>query len=158
MHARKNRGLWGKYHNHSSSFTERYSSTTSAFLISEPILSQASSPRACQQQYTANRVNAAMVIFLKAAGRLKRRRRLDESLPFPSSHVTLLFTKRQPSAFVKDGFINRGGTAIAGKDWVCWLIPACLLPHADIYQPDATSVINYLLTCLLAPDKCVAQI
>lgn len=43
---------------------------------------------------------------------------------------------------------------MAGRDWVWWLIPACLLPHADIHQPDATSVINYLQTCASASDKC----
>lgn len=75
----------------------------------------------------------------------------------PLLHDPVL-TKRHSSAFVKDGFINRGGTMIAKRDWVCWLIPSCLLSHADIHQPDATPVINYLQTCLLAPDKCVLQI
>lgn len=76
----------------------------------------------------------------------------------PLSLDSLLFTKRHSSAFVKDGFINRGGTTIARRDWVCWLIPACVLTCACIHQPDATPVINYLQTCLLAPDKCVSQI
>lgn len=74
----------------------------------------------------------------------------------PPLSLDSVFTKRHSSAFVKDGFINRGGTTIGRRDWVCWLILACLLPHADIHQPDATSVINYLQTCLLAPDKCVS--
>lgn len=157
MHARKNRGLGGKHHSYFSSFTARYCNTATAFLISEPISRPASCPQACQLQYTANWVNAAMLIFLKAVGRLRRRRRLDESEPLPPCCSTL-FTKRHSSAFVKDGFINRGGTTIARRDWVCWLIPSCLLPHAGIHQPDATSLINYLQTCLLAPDKFLSQI
>ena len=78
-----------------------------------------------------------------------------------SSHLVArlsVFTKRHSSTFVKDGFINRGGAKIAGRDWVCWLIPACLLPHADIHLPDATCMINYLQTCLLDSDKCVLLI
>lgn len=78
--------------------------------------------------------------------------------PTPTPCCSTLFTKRHASTFVEDGFINRGGMVKARRDSVCWLIPACLLPHADIHQPDATSVINYLQTCLLAPDKCVSWI
>lgn len=76
----------------------------------------------------------------------------------PTLSLCSVFTGRHSSAFVKDGFINRGGMAIAGRDWLRWLIPACLLPRADIHQPDATSVINYLQTRLLAPDKCASLI
>lgn len=81
-----------------------------------------------------NWVNAAMIVFLKAAGMLRRRkRRPNESPAFqhhlphpPPLSLCSAFTGRHSSAFVKDGFINRGGMAIAGRDGLRWLIPACL--------------------------------
>lgn len=103
--------------------------------------------------YITNWIHANMVDPSKRQGKgWGRRQRLS-----PSSTCATLFTKWQSSAFIKDGFITRGCITITGRDWVCWLIPACLPPHADIHQPDATSVINYLQTRLLAPDKCVLQ-
>lgn len=160
LHAREGSEEHITTHSHSSGFTARYSNATTAFSISEPISHMASSPQACLlPQYTANWVNATMLVFLKAVGGGwgGEGGRMQAPSP-PSLSLNSVFTKWHSSAFVKDGFINRGGTMIARRDWVCWLIPACLLPHADIHQPDATSVINYLQTCLLAPDKCVADL
>lgn len=69
-----------------------------------PISGIASSPQACQWQYAANWVNAAMHVFLKAVGTRRRRRRtrMDESPPLrhpPNPHPILC---RSPPCLQRD--------------------------------------------------------
>lgn len=97
-------------------------------------------------------------ISLQSRGKIEEEREAGWKPAPPLLTCNSVFTKWQSSAFVKDGFINRSCITIAGRDWVCCLIPACPPLHTDIHQPDATSVINYLQTCVLAPDKCVLHI
>lgn len=109
------------------------SNTAAAFFSQVSLIcSAASSLQACQRQYEANWVNATMLVFLKAAGIL-RKRRLDESPPpitpppTPTPCCSTVFTKRHSSTFVEDGFINRGGMVKARRDWV-WLANPRLSP------------------------------
>lgn len=100
-----------------------------------------------------------MLIFLIAVGKEDEEGEegVDQSTPPPHPppavtskalfciHPATLI-QQYSYAFVKDGFINSGVTPIVRRDWICWLIPACLPTHADIHQPDTTPVINYSQT------------
>lgn len=97
-------------------------------------------------------------ISLQSRGKIEEEREAGWKPAPPLLTCNSVFTKWHSSAFVKDGFINRSCITIAGRDWVGCLIPACLPLHTDIHQPNATSVINYLQTCVLASDKCVLHI